>query len=392
MKSVALTRSALALIMAIGSLSPATGLVWADEPDTAALRADIEILKSKLAKLENQVSNADFTGTTGIGEKAGLPTITLPSGLQGLGISGYADVSYIYNFAESDPDSIVGTQNGSVKRGNRGRVFDTEPNGFTPQAFELVLEKPTTDEMPIGFRTDLFFGDDAENIHSAGLGETPPTSTTTNVAETFDLQQAYVTAHAPIGQGVDFKIGKFVTLLGAEVIESPANWNFSRSYMFGYAIPFTHTGVRVTYKANDAVSVIAGINNGWDDFQDTNGDKTIELGLLWAPTKTFSLAAQGYSGKEQIANYPSPPSTTSGTRNLIDLVATYAATDQLSLVLNYDNGSQKNATLINASTGTAKWDGWAGYANYQINEQWRICFEWPANAPGPSNVEIVDYH
>jgi toxin HigB-1 len=28
----------------------------------------------------------------------------------------------------------------------------------------------------------------------------------------------------------------------------------------------------------------------------------------------------------------------------------------------------------------------------RINGQWRICFEWPDGAPGPSNVEIVDYH
>ena len=28
----------------------------------------------------------------------------------------------------------------------------------------------------------------------------------------------------------------------------------------------------------------------------------------------------------------------------------------------------------------------------RINDQWRICFEWPDGAPGPSDVEIVDYH
>jgi proteic killer suppression protein len=27
-----------------------------------------------------------------------------------------------------------------------------------------------------------------------------------------------------------------------------------------------------------------------------------------------------------------------------------------------------------------------------VNDQWRICFEWPDGAPGSSNVEIVDYH
>jgi toxin HigB-1 len=34
----------------------------------------------------------------------------------------------------------------------------------------------------------------------------------------------------------------------------------------------------------------------------------------------------------------------------------------------------------------------AGQYSIRINQQWRICFEWPANAVGPSNVEIVDYH
>ncbi len=33
-----------------------------------------------------------------------------------------------------------------------------------------------------------------------------------------------------------------------------------------------------------------------------------------------------------------------------------------------------------------------GQYSIRINDQWRICFEWPAGAPGPTNVEIVDYH
>ena len=34
----------------------------------------------------------------------------------------------------------------------------------------------------------------------------------------------------------------------------------------------------------------------------------------------------------------------------------------------------------------------SGQYSIRINQQWRICFEWPDNAPGPSAVEIVDYH
>jgi toxin HigB-1 len=33
-----------------------------------------------------------------------------------------------------------------------------------------------------------------------------------------------------------------------------------------------------------------------------------------------------------------------------------------------------------------------GQYSIRINDQWRICFEWTADSPGPSNVEIVDYH
>jgi proteic killer suppression protein len=33
-----------------------------------------------------------------------------------------------------------------------------------------------------------------------------------------------------------------------------------------------------------------------------------------------------------------------------------------------------------------------GQYSIRINDQWRICFEWPDRSPGPSNVEIVDYH
>jgi proteic killer suppression protein len=33
-----------------------------------------------------------------------------------------------------------------------------------------------------------------------------------------------------------------------------------------------------------------------------------------------------------------------------------------------------------------------GQYSIRINDQWRLCFEWPAGLPGPSNVEIVDYH
>jgi len=46
-----------------------------------------------------------------------------------------------------------------------------------------------------------------------------------------------------------------------------------------------------------------------------------------------------------------------------------------------------NSNRLEALRGDRK-----GQYSIRINQQWRICFEWPKNATGPDNVEIADYH
>jgi proteic killer suppression protein len=33
-----------------------------------------------------------------------------------------------------------------------------------------------------------------------------------------------------------------------------------------------------------------------------------------------------------------------------------------------------------------------GQYSIRVNDQWRVCFEWPKGSKGPMNVELVDYH
>jgi hypothetical protein len=116
-----------------------------------------------------------------------------------------------------------------------------------------------------------------------------------------------------------------------------------------------------------------GVNNGWDQLQDQNKQKTAELGASFIPNKLFSLAVQGYSGTEQLATGTFIGAGTHGVRDLIDAVATYNATSQLTFILNVDWGSQENFTsLVDGASIKAKWDGVAAYANYQANDQWRL--------------------
>jgi hypothetical protein len=176
-------------------------------------------------------------------------------------------------------------------------------------------------------------------------------------ANTFDVVQAFVQYAAGPLTVIG---GKYVTLAGAEVIAPTGNTNFSRSLLF-FAEPLTHTGIRATYALTDTFSVIGGVNNGWNYSSLTkSGSKTGEVGAAWTPNKIFALTAQAYVGKDPVVDAP---------RTLVDLVATYTATDALTLILSYDWGKQKQQL---AGIPDQDWNGAAFYANYALNDQWRV--------------------
>jgi len=70
----------------------------------------------------------------------------------------------------------------------------------------------------------------------------------------------------------------------------------------------------------------------------------------------------------------------------------------------FDRQAYKRLEILEAATGLEDLRGLpsnrlevlsgdrAGQYSIRVNQQWRICFEWPGGAVGPSNVEIVDYH
>jgi len=270
---------------------------------------------------------------------------TAPAEDNGISFSGYVETSYNHL-----------SQGNKYTSGVPDRAFDLEKDGFAVRQVAFTLSKQAKEGF--GGLLNVTAGKDADVLNAFGAGA--------GHNNKFDMTQVY-------GQYATgpFSIiaGKFVTLAGAEVNTSPSNPNFSRSYLFQLG-PYTHTGVRATYAANDTLNLILGANQGWDNFKETNGAKTLEYGLSYAPSKTLSLTASGYTGKERVGGWVE--SGPEGTRNLWDVVGVYNATDKLTYTIDAAYGSQANATLPNGSTGTAKWSGIAGYASYQISDQWRL--------------------
>jgi len=277
------------------------------------------------------------------GEKARIPTFGEILDASDIKIAGYIDTSYTY----SSNKKVTFTDD------TPNRVFDREPNSFNFNMAELSISLQPDEGF--GGVVVLNAGTDADVTGALGSG--------TN--DNFDVQQAFVSYKTG---GAHLMFGKFATLIGAEVIESPDNLNFSRSILFGYAIPFTHTGARLHYDINDMISAVVGVNNGWDNLTDNNKQKSVEAAISFTPSEMFSLSVQGMSGLEDGATNGAGI-LQQGNRSLIDAVATINATDRLTFVINADYGIQKKGTVTGTS---ARWWGVAGYGNYQFTDQWRL--------------------
>src|SRR5687767_10811436 len=203
-------------------------------------------------------------------------------------ISGYVDTSAIWS---------PGSPNGIL----HGRTFDGTPDkldGFNLHAVKLRLEKPLDEgQWSAGYMADLVFGPDANYYQTYVNGGTGgPVN-----QDDFAVKQAYVALRAPVGNGLDIRLGVWDTLIGYEVFESVNNPNFSRSY--GYFIePTHHTGVLLSYHVNDMISLSGGIANGWTGgINDRNALEDDRKAWLGAVTITLPEATGMFAGSSVYA-------------------------------------------------------------------------------------------
>ena len=361
------TRSVSSLVVwmgAVGLILTTSGVVRADETNLASDKADLQVLKARLDKLEKKI--VDQEAAAPASSNPGGAFLQIPSGLQGVQMSGFVDTSIGYNFGAPQA------------RTNTLRAFDTQSQSFMINNAELNLQKPVSADSRFGFKTSLMFGTDATVVGgvTTGLG----TGT-----EQVELKDAYTEYLVPIGEGLDVMAGKFATLHGAEVIESMNDWNFSRSYLFGFAIPFTHTGVRATYPWTKWLSTTVGFNNGWDIVNDNNFGKTLETEVTITPNDKMSLTTNYMVGPEQTTSATQPATAGLGSnshmRHLIDVVASYQPIDPLQLKANFDYGFEQKGVGIGEN---ASWIGLAGYARYALTDRWALAsrVEWFHDADG----------
>ncbi len=158
-------------------------------------------------------------------------------------ISGYVDAS-----AQWNPGTGSVTPPYSFAAGKQ--------DGFNLNLVQLKLEKPLAEgEWSAGYVLDTLFGPDTAVVTNPNLAGF---ASDNGVSE--HVRQAYVALRAPVGNGLDLKLGRFDSIVGYESTDSYKNPNFTRSY--GYTLqPTEHTGVLATYQFSDLLTLNAGIAN-----------------------------------------------------------------------------------------------------------------------------------
>jgi len=264
-------------------------------------------------------------------------TLSVADALKEVQINGAVSAGYNYNFNEGHARAI------------NLRPFNDEHNGFNLELAQLVFHKDAEAAGEAGFRLDLNFGYTVPKaIHSTGAAS----------SDDFDIRQAYLSYVAPVGSGLKLDFGKFVTDHGLEVIEGYEDWNFnySRSFLFYYSIPFTHTGLRATYAVNDMLTLSGAVVNGWDNVKDNNNSKAYHIHAMISPLPDTTVNLKYMGGVEQ-----------NETRHLFNLNLSKKI-GALTLKADYVYGSEDNVPVYGDST----WTGVAGYLRYAFSEKFAM--------------------
>lgn len=292
----------------------------------------------------------------------------------------YIENSYVWNLGNTG-------RGGSGHGVNELRGFDFDA-GYTFNAAEFSIKKDPSDRYPFGYGLAVTAGLDAQKIHAIGMFRDGDDAFPFRNTEKFDVKDAYVSYMFPVGSGLTVKAGKFVTLLGYEVIESPLNPNFSRSFLFGFAIPFTHVGALVSYAPTEWLSLTAGPVVGWDVAEDNNSRMSVMGQIAVTPIKDLTTSLNFITGPEQNLN-------NTNQRTVLDLVVAYTGIKNLTLGLNVDVGWEENeAALVASGTRSrtdATWWGYAGYIVYDWTEKFRTAVrgEYFADPEGVRTLAIA---
>ncbi len=354
------------------------------ESELAEMRALVEGLKEKVEAQEEQLSHqgdlleqaqqriqADDDGT-----ESGLSSF-----VDSLVVTGHVGASYAYNL--DDPDGVPA---GFNDNGGDGSFypFKRDHNEFVVDQIWFGLGKPATKESRGGFQFDILYGNTA-NFIGAGTTASRRTGVLDSTSD-FYVQTAYIEYLMPceVCGDVNFRLGKFQTWVGSEVVQSGANYNITIGSVYQLLQPVDHVGLTATSNLGPVEMTLGLLTSGgfsaWSP--DNNEEKTYMASAALGDDRLNGRVTFLY-GNETANN-----SNTSGDRvGLVDAVLNFAPADNLSMWVNstylFAEGSSQRAWGIAAAGRLAITDD-LGFAL-----RGEFVQDIPAGGPGGANAGDV---
>ncbi len=282
-------------------------------------------------------------------------------------LSGFIDGYYSYNF-----NTPSASNNGQA---NDLYNFNDKTDQFNLSAAKLTLNH---DPDPVGAHVDFLYGRTNNFINAAA-------SNTTSSDQLNYIEQAFLSVKPAKAKGFELDFGKFVTSAGAEVIEAKDNWNYSRSLLFTWAIPYWHFGARTSLPISKSETIGLQVVNGWNNISKTNGGVTLGATSAWVkPKATWNL--NWYGGPENAT-------TTTGWRNLIDSTLLLTPNAKFNAYLNYDYGQNRDAIVAEGDKNLIHWQGVAFAAHDQATATQALAgrFEYFSDPQGTTDGGVAQH-
>ena len=342
-----MNRVSLMLVVAALAVQPAFASDDV-ESELAEMRALVEGLKEKVEAQEEQLSHqgdlleqAQQRIQSDDGTESGLSSF-----VDSLEVTGHIASSYAYNL--DDPDAPPAAND----LGGDGSFypFHRDHNEFVVDQIWFGLGKAATKESRAGFQFDILYGNTA-NFIGAGTTASRRTGVFDSVSD-FYVQQAYIEYQMPceVCGDVNFKLGKFQTYVGSEVVQSGANYNITIGSVYQLLQPVDHVGLTATSNLGPVEMTLGLLTSGgfaaWSP--DNNEEKAYMASAALGDDRLNGRVTFIY-GNETAGN-----TNTSGDRvGLVDAVLNFAPAENLGLWVNstylFAEGSSQRAWGIAAA-------------------------------------------
>ncbi|HYV63237.1 MAG TPA: outer membrane beta-barrel protein, partial [Bryobacteraceae bacterium] len=222
------------------------------------------------------------------------------------------------------------------------------------------ISKPVGEgDWAAGYKAQLWLGPDANLLGTSSIGAT---------FQDFAIKQAYVELRAPLGTGLNIKLGVFNTPIGYESADGPDNANYTRSW--GNTMePTQHTGILLSYRFNDMLSISAGMANTVDPIINSRLATSAQSQKAYMASVTFTAPDGAGFMKGATLSGGVVDGRTIAVGGAPDVTDIYVGgtmplpVDGLALGASFDHQNLNGATDRDAI---------AGYISYKINDKLKI--------------------